>query len=376
VRAALNTALARLFFGLGRLYEELNAAEQAMALGRAGADEAILAVATARQGAVLMALGRRTEARRALEEAVRLAEANGALGTASVAFDNLGEIAREGGRLMESLRYLQQSLDLAEQTGRHSRQGWALTEMGRTEVLLGRWTSARRRFERAAQLIDSGDTTSAVDYIQVHLAELALLRGDWTEAGNRLDRILASANPHRHLCLVRRVQRLLAARDLLERRPQAALDRLRSVLDRPDLEEPQVTRLLPLVAQAECDLGHHQDAETTLAACLRRARAQEHRLAETNALRVLAMLRFRQGLLGEAGSAAAQSISLAASMSAPYLEARARLDYGIIASHASDQKLAHEQFQTALILFQQLGARPLVARTEHALSELENRASQ
>jgi tetratricopeptide (TPR) repeat protein len=341
-----------------------------MALGRDGGDSVILAVATARQGAALMSLGRRAEARRALTEAVGLAEATDQLGVASVALDNLGEIARDEGNLKESLRYLQQSLDLAEQTGRHSRQAWALTETGRTEVLLGQWSAARRRFERAAQLIEPGDTMNAVDYIHVHLAELALLKGDWTEAGNRLDRIVAVADPQRQLCLVRRACRLLAARDLLQRQPQAALDRLLPVLDRPGLEEPQVTRLLPLKAQAELALGRDQDAEATLSACLHRARAQGHRVAEANALRVLAMLRFGQGLEEEARDACLQSISLAEAMSAPYLVARARLDYGIICARCGNRGQAQEQLQTALTISQQLGARPLATRTEEALSDL------
>ena len=116
--------------------------------------------------------------------------------------------------------------------------------------------------------------------------------------------------------------------------------------------------------------GCYQEAEETICACLRRARAQEHRVAETNALRVFAMLRFHQGVQDEAADAATQSISLAQAMSAPYLEARASLDRGIIASRSGDQEQAREQFQTVLILSQQLGARPLIARAEEALSAL------
>jgi tetratricopeptide (TPR) repeat protein len=385
VLAGLYTALARLFFRLERHHEELKAAERASDLARRTGNDTILAVAEARRGAALMTLGQRTQAREVLEEAVVLAEATGNFGTMSVALDNLAELFRDGGDFHRSSTYLVRALRAAEQTGESAsitwtfersggagRSAWMLTRLGRITFLLGDWSAAQAHLGRAAELFRSVGLEWQATYPLVHLWNIQLLRGEEEAAAREhLESVVAAANPHRDVWIVRHVQRFLAELDLLEGRPRAALAHLQPLVDLAALDYPQALQLLLVLAQAHLELGNTSKAEQLLATCEERARAQNERLFLVDMLQAQGVLLTRQERWDEACRVFDEMLDIARSMSFPYGRARALYHSGMMRLEKGEPEQATEQLREALATFQRLGARPYVERTGQALSRAE-----
>lgn len=369
VLAALYTALARLYFGLGRYQEELDAGVRAVELAREVGDDLVLAVARARQGAALMTLGRWDEAGSVLEEAVALAQATGNLGTMSVALDNLGEIARDGGDYRRSEAYFTRAVEVAEQTGVASRVGWTMTKLGRLHLLQGQWSSARRNLERAIQLL--GDASSSAAYPRLHLAELALLEGTWDEGMGQVEGIVAAAGSRGDMWLVRCGQALLAERDLLIGRASTARDRLTPLVDAAGAGEPQVSLLFAPLICACLDLGREDEAEALLSLGMEQVRARTHRPAQADLLRVKGMMRTRQGAWEEADEALKEGLDLAGAMPDPYREAQLRVEVGTLAARMGETDRARGHLHKSLAALDRLGARPAADRVRRLLSELD-----
>ncbi|HEX6508366.1 MAG TPA: AAA family ATPase, partial [Chloroflexota bacterium] len=256
--AALHTALARLFFGLGRHTEELAAAERAVELARAEGDDTVLGVAEARRGAALMTVGRREQARESLETAVALAEAAGIYGTVSVALENLGEIARDGGDYRQAQHDYERALELAEQTGVPGRIAWTLTKLGRIRLLEGEWAQARANFERALELLVDDPQASA--YPRLHLGQLDLLEGNRERGSAQVEAAMNPDAQQPDFWLLCHGQRLLAERDLLDGNPAAALARLEPLINQPGATEPYVTMLFAPLAWAHLGLNQEREA--------------------------------------------------------------------------------------------------------------------
>ncbi len=366
--AALYTGLARLYFGLGRYSEELVAAERAVKLARGAGDDAVVAVAEARRGAALMTVGRREQAREALEEAIALAEATDNLGTVSVALDNLGEIARDGGDYRQAQRDCERAVELAEQTGVSGRIAWSLTKLGGIHLLEGEWARARAIFERALQLL-SDDPQSAA-YPRIHLGQLDLLQGNWERGSLQVEAAMKPEGPQPDLWLLRHGERILAERDLLDGKPAEALARLRPLIDQPGSGQPQVTLLFAPIAWAYLELDDAGEAQSVLNGGMKRAHTQNHRLAQSDLLRVQGMLRGREGRWEEARATLAEAIHLAQSMPDPYREVQARAEAGTLATQTGDLTEARDQLQEALALAQGLGAHPYVRSIRQSLTRL------
>jgi len=110
--------------------------------------------------------------------------------------------------------------------------------------------------------------------------------------------------------------------EILEGRPEAAHARLIPLLDRPGLQEGDVTALLPVLAWAQLELGQADEAAETVAEALRRGRPEEMRLVLVEALRVQALVALRQEQWHEAALSLDEGLALARSMSYPYAHAR------------------------------------------------------
>jgi tetratricopeptide (TPR) repeat protein len=385
--ACLGIALTRLYFSLGRYEEELAAAERASSDARAADNDFLRAITEARRGAALITIGRRDDARAVLQEAVALVETTADRASTGADFlaswakrtevpfltstgagllESLAQIYRDSGDFERSRQYFEQALEVAEQAGIPGRTGWALVKLGGLAFLFGDWLGADAYFERASRIFG---TTHAARYSRLQIAQLGLAKGELEEATQSLQEIIADSDPRRDLWLLRQAQRLLAERDLVESRPRAALRRLEPLLDRPGLQEPQVTALLPLLAWAHLRLGDRVATEEVLGRCLQRARAQSYRLAEADALRTRGMLRTMQKRWEEARGDFEQAISLSGSMPFPYGEARARYEYGTMCSEAGEPTQARDQWEAALAILQRLGARYDIELVMRALPE-------
>jgi tetratricopeptide (TPR) repeat protein len=366
VLAALYTALARIYFGLGRYHDELAAAERAAGLARLVGEDLVLAVAEARRGAVLMSLGRRKEAQRVLEGAIELAEATGSIGTVSVALDNLAEIHRDGGRFALSKRCLERALELARLSAVPGRIAWTLVSLGRVSFLLGRRQEARDFFSEAAAIFRAEDRTSPALEALLWVWRLVMNEVQASEALQRLEAIMAAADPKRDLWTIRYGQQVLANVDLLNGKPEAALSRLEGLLDRPGLEEPFVNPLLCAMAEAHVDLGEEEEAEQLIANTLRRASDADQMTVVVDVTRITAMLRERQGRWDDARAAFEEASAHAQRMPYPFAEARCRYQWGTMEARAGSIERARALLDEASAMFGELGDWMYVERVNRA----------
>jgi tetratricopeptide (TPR) repeat protein/transcriptional regulator with XRE-family HTH domain len=363
VLAALYTALARIYFGLGRFHEELAAAERAAELARLVDKGGVLAVAEARRGAVLMSLGRRGQAQQVLEAAIGLAEASGNIGTMSVALDNLAEIHRDGGRFARSRECLLRALDLARLSAVPGRIAWTLVSLGRVSFLMGSRQEARDAFTEASGILRSDDRPSLALEAMLETWQLIMSgEGGARRPFRQLEAIVASADPKRDLWTIRYVQHVLANVDLLEGKPEAALTRLEGLLDRPGLEEPLVNPLLWVMAEAHVELGHEEEAERIIADTMRRARAADQLTVVTELIRIRAMLRDRQRRWDESRAAFDEAVTYARQMPYLFAEARCRFHWGTMEDRAGNVERARQLLAEASAMFGELGDRMYVER--------------
>jgi tetratricopeptide (TPR) repeat protein len=346
----------------------LTAADRATELARAVDDERILADAKLRQGTALIALGRMNEAQGALEEAAQLMERLGVVRVLPGTLANLGVTYLVLGEFERTRRLSERALRLAEQVG----ELWqiAFTPVDLSEVLfyLGHWIAARRYTERAAGVVEGSDPAWYTAYPSLFLAIVDLAEGSWEDGDRHMAACLSIARQEEDLQALRAAHRWLAERDLIQGRAEDAPARLQPLLDRPGLQEEQVTRILPCLGSAYLELGDMRRAEETLVKGLGRARRQNHRLALVDLLRVQGVLRSRQSRWEEAEQAFREAMSLARSMSYPYAQARALYERGWMYGRKGDPAPAQEWLEEALQIFRRLGARPYVHLTEEALA--------
>ena len=411
--AAMEAALAHLFFATGRYREQLAAAERAMALARRLGHDQILVEAADRRGLALLMMSRVKEALQMLEEAQRLAEATSELDSLRRTLSNLARIHRDRGDLDRARTYLERALAVAHQQGDPAQVATLTSYRCELDFYQGAWERAWMDSGRALRMAREMGTSWSLGHVLVHHAQLCLATGSqetarghleemlsipgvrgnsslhsqepWRAGGPAADRRVAGASTHvqrvlapnmlsilghTDLHVLRPAYRLLAECDILEGQPETARARLLPLLDRPGLEEWDVTALLPTLAWAHLDLGDPVQAEDTLALAFRRARAGNHRLALAEALRVQALLALRQERWVEAERALDEGLALAEQMPYPYAEGRLLHLYGRMHGRKGERGPALERLEAALMIFQRLGARRDMEQAQQDLAAL------
>ena len=140
------------------------------------------------------------------------------------------------------------------------------------------------------------------------------------------------------------------------------------LLDRPGLQELDVTFLLPRLAWAHLELGDVGDGEEVAQQAVERAWSQRYHLALADALRVQGVGMATTGHQEEAIGVLEKAVALCHAMPYPYAEARALHEWGRIHGARGESGPARERLQAALHIFCRLGARPYIERTEQALA--------
>jgi tetratricopeptide (TPR) repeat protein len=195
--------------------------------------------------------------------------------------------------------------------------------------------------------------------------------GEWEQAARYLEQCRATARHASYLLLQRVAQSFLAELDLLEGQPEMALARLLPLLDRDGMEEWMVTiHVLPVLAWTYLELGDTDQAARTIEEALRRQRAGQLRRALAATLRVQALVALRQGTVQTAGDALEEGLALARAMPYPHGEGRLLAVYGRLHLERGEVTAARERLVAALAIFQRLGARKDLERTEQLLATL------
>lgn len=367
--ASVHVALAHLYFAGGRYRDSAQAAERASETARAIGDDGLLAAAEMRRGTTLYLGGETEQGVQILESVVQLAESVGDLDTLSIAVSNLGEMYFEMGALDRGKMNLERALELAERVGELASMGYSLVMIGWLLYYLGEWDHAKASIDRGAEVIRSVGSSWYSAYPPLQTARLQVAQGDWEEAARNLNECLAIAEPIGDIQALQGAHRLLGELDVLEGRPEEARARLEPLKNGERLTDQ--IGLLATLAWAHLELGAVDQADEIVAGALDVAHLRRNKPLLPEALRVLGMVRARQGRWDEAQTAFQESISLARSLPYPYVEARALVEYGITQVHHGELEQAREPLGAAMAIFRRLGAKKDVERTEQVLRELE-----
>jgi len=361
VLAQLNGSLAHLLFHSGRLAEALAVSERSVALARTLGNEYLLAMAQLSQGNALRMMGRVAEARPLMEEAVRRAEAIGEPTCLLFALDNTTWVAMAMGAFSAARGHNARACAIAELLNAPAQVAGAIAVRGAIAFLLGEWAGARRDLEAAVATYRQIDAARLSAYPLAELGRLCLATGEADAASAYLEECLAIARSGHDLQAQRLAQGVLAEQDLLSGRPSTGRDRLLPLLDRPGLQEWQVTELLPNLAWANLELGDLAEAAGVATTAIERARAQANLLSLVRALRISALIALGARRLDDAAAALDEALALARRMPYPHGEARVLHALALLHLARAEPQPARACRREADAIYRRLGATVEVA---------------
>ncbi|HEU0026640.1 MAG TPA: hypothetical protein VFQ25_05945 [Ktedonobacterales bacterium] len=368
--AALYGALGLRLFTANQYEAALAASERAATLARASGDARTVVLAERNRVNILQMLGRLGDALQVGETVLPLAETVGDLRRLVWLLTDLAYIHNLLGAFAPSRQYLDRALALAAQLGNPADLSFVLASHSRIAMLSGDWASAHADLDRATSASSQTDRSWFSSYPPIFQARLSLAQEEWTTATASAQEALDLAEGSGDLQALRWTATTMAEIDILEGRSEAARDRLVPLLDRPGLEECDVTVLLPVLAWAQLEMGQVDEAAETVAEALRRARPEGMRLVLVEALRLRSMVALRRGQWDMAAISLEEGLELARLMPYPYAEARLLYLAGIVHAEQRLPEVARERWEEALAIFTRLGARADVARMEGALHML------
>lgn len=366
--ALLYVKLATLHHFAGRYDEQLRFGERAAELAVRVGDDRVLAEAEDVRGYALCLLGRLEEGLAILDHARVLAESTSHLLALANALGHLAISHLKFGSFVEAGREARRAVGTARRLGDPQLAFFWTCVLAFHRVLVGAWEDAHRRIDAVMRSDAAG--SEGLTFPLFILGWLELLEGSTEHAELLLERSAQIAERTAQLQPRRYANHFLARLDLRNGKAQRAIDRLAPLLDRPSLEEQDVTTFLPCLAQAYLDSGDVSRARDFAAAAVDRARRQHHHLALVDGLRVLGMARLRLGHPREALDALEEARRLAHTLPHPYAEAQSSYELGIAHWQQGESDLAREHFATALALFEKLGDQPDAERARQQLGRL------
>jgi tetratricopeptide (TPR) repeat protein/transcriptional regulator with XRE-family HTH domain len=367
---ALYDALAFQFIS-GRYTDYLMTGERLAELAGGLGDSRMVARAGFHRANALALLGQVGEALGVSEETISSTQDSGDPLVLAYAFSVKGYIQIFRGKFDSASRCIQQSIAIAERLGDPFLVA-LVTAVSQCMLFLfrGDWVQARKSIEQVvATSVQLGETLFS-SYALLALGTLCMVEGQWEEADRHLEAAAGCAMRGSDMQGLRHTARALAELAVLEGQPDAAVARLVPLLDRPGLEEFDVTYFLPVLAWAYLELGDLAQAEQVIGQALRRARAEQLGLMLVDALRVQALVAARQGRPAEATQALDEGMALARAMPYPYAEARQLELSAGLRRDGGKTGAACEQLEAALCIFRRLGARKDVEHTEQQLAAL------
>jgi tetratricopeptide (TPR) repeat protein len=257
------------------------------------------------------------------------------------------------------------AVEIAEQRGDPIQLALSLTRLGVSLFCPGQWGEARLHFERAVAIVQPLGAYDYAMYPFLDLGRLCLLEGAWEESVCYLDEALRGAEQLGFALAIYDIQVVLAERELMDGRIEAAHARLAALLGKgPDC----VVR--PQLACALLELGEPTEAGIIAAEAVAGARDGGFQENLVHALRAQALAAIRQGNRAVAERALEEGLSLTRSMPLPYMEGRLLHAYGQLHARRGEPGQAREQLEAALAIFRRLGARPDAGRVEQDIAAL------
>lgn len=352
--------------------EAVEAGEQAALLAKEAGDTRLLIQAERRRLGALSKLGSSLyNERQAFEEVCALAEDVGDLDTLYSALNSLGDVYLVHGDRDKSTGFKIRAAEVAERLGDPSAIAFMTFKLGWNAFDLGDWPQARIQLERSLATARSAGASQRVPYPLFGFGLLYVATGEWDHASAVLDEGILLSGQIGDLQIHRFLQWVAADKDLLAKRPDLARARLEPLLDRANMQEMDVTVLLPLLAEAHLQMNDLYQAAAIAVEALKRARVEHDPDALLNALRVQGMVLADTERWEEAAACLEEGLTMARAMTYPYAEGRILHEFGNMHTRKGDSVAARERLEQACSIFQRLGARPYIELTEEALSALE-----
>ncbi|MGI8826196.1 MAG: AAA family ATPase [Chloroflexota bacterium] len=366
----LYSALATLFFGMGKYREQAAAAERAAELARVGGDERTVALVEGRLGYALLLARRLNEAVNLYQRIIPQYEVAEDLPNLCSALTAAGDVHGALGDLLAVDHYLARALTTAERMGDPLPIAGVLQALGWNALITGAWEQAYRYSTQAEAILRPQTIPRLSAALLTLQGTIRLYQGDWEEASRLLEEAAATAERGQDERAGRGAQHKLVIRDLMAGQAEAALSRLHLVFDEKDLWNDAARNHLAELAEAHLELGNHARAEEIAVEALERYRAERDQFALVEMLRVYGMVLARQQRWEEAETAWGQIAALAQRMPYPFAHGCLLYERGMAQIQRGDCEGARERLEEALALFQRLGARRGVKRTEQALATL------
>ena len=367
---ALYTAWGQLLLGAGQYEASLAANERALALVGADGDPRIRVRAAYFCLAVFQVLGRIAEAMRVGQELLPLAETAGHLNILLGTLRDVSDMHALRGDIAASRACIDRASLLARQLADPGVAAYTLAQQAWVMFLCGDGPGAAATLEEALALSRQASRSWYAPHPLLFGARIALAEGAWMAATASAQEALALAAAAEDLQAPRWASAVIAEIEVLEGRPEAASARLVPLLDRPGLEECDVTLLLPVLAWAYLEQGLVAQATSAVAQALARARREHMRLVLVEALRVQALIALRREQWEEAARSLAEGLTLARAMPYPYAEARLLHVVGLLHIAKDELAPARAHLEVALDIFQRLGARWDAARAAQDIAAL------
>lgn len=366
----LYAAQATLLFGMGRYQEQAVAAKEGAALARARGDQRTVVIAEGRLGYALLLVRHLEEAMALYQRIIPQYEASDVLPSLCSALTSAADVQAALGDVRAAGTYLTRALTVADRMGDQLPIAEVLQALGWNELIIGNWDHAYDYSVQADAILRALAIPRLSAAILTLQGTIRLYQGEGTEASRLLNEAEAMAEQGQDERAGRGVLHKLVIQDLMAGRAEAALTRLHLIVDERDLWNDAARNHLAELAEVHLNLGNHARAEEIAVEALKRHRAERDQFALVEMLLVYGMaLAWTQRWEG-AEAAWDEAASLAERMPYPYIQARVLLARGIAQMQRGYRDVARERMEDARAIFQRLGARAGIEKTEQALSKL------
>jgi DNA-binding CsgD family transcriptional regulator len=265
----------------------------------------------------------------------------------------------------------------AAELGDETSLGWDLAGLSLVECLAGRLDDAVRHLDEAYEIVSLADQDSnrAVvlatrALVEAHLGHVEAARGAGEEAVRLAEEVGAG--------LAQRIARsALGLLALSEQRYAETHEHLEALLEETraaGIREPGEFRFLADDVEALVGLGRRAEAEAALGFLEECADATGRTSALGAARRCRAHLAMANGEIAEALAAAEEAAALLAQVPLPFEHARSLLVLGEVNRRARRKRRAREAFESALLLFERLGAALWAERARDQIARIGGRA--
>jgi tetratricopeptide (TPR) repeat protein len=251
-----------------------------------------------------------------------------------------------------------------------ARVAFTLGFLGNVAYNRGDWKHASELLGRALSINRALGFSWFFAYPLLWMGEVYFGQGRWEEATQLLQQGITFSERGRDLQALRVGNRVAGILDILTGHPDRVVTQLEPLLDRPGLEEEDVTLFLSVLAWAYLELHEEARAEDIAKTAVERSRSQSDTPILIDALVVQALVQSRQGRPREAEAALDEAIELARRLPYPYSLARALRDWGTLHVQMREQEAARPAFDEALSIFRRLGAHRDAEQTEQMLTAL------